>query len=142
MRKINKRSSCPISRTLDIFGDKWTLLIMRDLAFKGFRFYNEFLDSGEGIATNVLSDRLKMLEKKGILISRKYEKLKTKKEYKLTKTGIATVPMVLEMLAWGANFDDSTEVVPEFFERFLTDRENLIDEITKALEQDLHQNFC
>ncbi|KQC30236.1 winged helix-turn-helix transcriptional regulator [Flagellimonas eckloniae] len=142
MRKTEKRSDCPISRTLDIFGDKWTLLIMRDLAFRGFQFYNEFLDSGEGIATNVLSDRLKMLEDKGIIISKKYEKLKTRKQYGLTKIGINTVPIILEMLVWGVNFDDSTIVVPEFYERFLNDKESLLKEVMTSLEEGMHKNFC
>ncbi|NMH88263.1 winged helix-turn-helix transcriptional regulator [Flavivirga algicola] len=142
MRKIEKRSDCPISRTLDIFGDKWTLLIMRDLSFKGYQFYNEFLDSGEGMATNVLSDRLKMLEEKGIIISKKYEKLKTRKQYGLTKTGISLVPILLEMLVWGANFDDSTVVIPEFYQRFLNDRTNLVNEVMISLEKGMNQNFC
>ncbi len=142
MRKIEKRSNCPISRTLDIFGDKWTLLIMRDLAFKGFQFYNEFLDSGEGIATNVLSDRLKMLEEKDIIVSKKYEKLKTRKQYGLTKRGIASVPILLEMLVWGFKFDDTTEVVPEFYERFLNDKENVLKEVMAALEEGMNKRFC
>ncbi len=142
MRKIDKRSDCPISRALDIFGDKWTLLIMRDLAFRGFQFYNEFLDSGEGIATNVLSDRLKMLEEKGIIISKKYEKLKTRKQYGLTQMGIDTVPFILEMLVWGVSFDDSTKVVPEFYERFINDKENLLKEVISSLENGMHKNFC
>lgn len=147
MRKTDKRSDCPISRTLDILGDKWTLLILRDIAFKGYNFYNEFLNSDEGIATNVLSDRLKMLEGKKIIISRtieskKYDRLKKRKEYKLTKLGIELVPIILEMLVWGFSFDDSTKVVPEFFERFINDRENLISEVTASLESDLNKNFC
>lgn len=142
MRKTEKRSDCPISRALDIFGDKWTLLIMRDLAFRGFQFYNDFLDSGEGIATNVLSDRLKMLEDKGIIISKKYKKLKTRKQYGLTKIGINTVPIILEMLVWGVNFDDSTIVVPEFYERFLNDKENVLKEVMTSLEEGMHKNFC
>ncbi len=147
MKKTDKRSDCPISRTLDIFGDKWTLLILRDIAFKGYNFYNEFLNSEEGIATNVLSSRLKMLEEKEIVIcrmveSRKYDRLKKRKEYKLTKLGIGLVPVLLEMLVWGHHFDDTTKVIPEFFERFTNDRESLIQEVTTALENDLNKNFC
>lgn len=147
MRNTEKRSDCPISRALDLFGDKWSLLILRDIAFKGFNFYNEFLSSEEGIATNILASRLKLLEEKGILVVRtvestKYSRLKTRKEYKLTKAGIAVVPVILEMLVWGSNFDTSTTVQPAFFDRYISDREGVLKEITMALEKELHKNFC
>ena len=70
MRNIERRSACPISYSLDILGDKWMMLILRDLALNNKHYYQDFLDAGEGIATNVLSDRLKILEKKAIIKSR------------------------------------------------------------------------
>ena len=73
MRKIEKRSDCPISYSLDILGDKWTMLILRDIALADKHFYKDFLLAGEGMATNVLSDRLKMLETFGIIKSKQYE---------------------------------------------------------------------
>ncbi|PCJ63592.1 MAG: transcriptional regulator [Bacteroidetes bacterium] len=142
MKKTQKRSECPISRTLDLFGDKWTLLIIRDIAFKGHRFYNEFLDSDEGIATNVLSDRLKMLETKGFLVSKKYEQLKTKKVYTLTDEGIGLIPLVLDMLVWGYKFDNSLAVQPGIIERIENDRDNFIAEIVTALKNYDAKNFC
>ena len=84
MRKIEKRSDCPISYSLDILGDKWTLLILRDIALNDKHFYKDFIEAAEGMATNVLSDRLKMLEHHGVIMSRQYEQLKTKKYYALT----------------------------------------------------------
>ncbi len=147
MRSTVKRSNCPISRTLDLFGDRWTLLILRDIAFKGYNFYNEFLGSDEKIATNILADRLKMLEEKKIIVSRtveskKYNRLKKRKEYKLTALGIGMVPVIMEMLVWGHGFDPSTMVVPEFFERYKADRDGLLKEVMESLEHDLHKNFC
>lgn len=142
MRKIAKRSECPISCALDLFGDKWTLLIIRDIAFKGYRFYNEFLETGEGIATNVLSDRLKMLEANGFLISKKYEKNKTKKIYRLSENGIGLIPIVLEMLLWGIKYDDSLMIAPGIADRIQNDRENLLEEIVTSLNNFDNHNFC
>src|ERR1700737_4401642 len=65
--KLTRRTHCPISYALDVFGDKWTLLIVRDLMFKGKRYYREFAESEEGIATNVLADRLSRLEAEGLV---------------------------------------------------------------------------
>ena len=76
MKKEIPRSDCPISFALDFLGDKWSLLVIRDLVFEGKRFYKEFLQSKEGIATNILSNRLKRLENAGIITSKVYEKLK------------------------------------------------------------------
>ena len=67
MSKAKKRSDCPVSMSLDIFGDKWTLLIIRDIMFRGKFSYNEFLESGEKIATNILADRLNLLESENIV---------------------------------------------------------------------------
>ena len=142
MKKLTKRSECPLSRSLDFFGDKWTLLIIRDIAFRGFRFYQEFLNSGEGIATNVLSDRLKMLETQGFLISKKYEKQKTKKVYRLTDAGIGLIPIIFEMLIWGSEFDPTLEIVPEMLERMKHDRDNLLKEIVDALQKTDREEFC
>ena len=75
MKEIVHRSDCPISFALDLYGDKWSLLIIRDLVFDQKRFYKEFLQSKEKIATNILSDRLKRLEKAGLVESKVYEKI-------------------------------------------------------------------
>lgn len=145
MIDIKKRSECPISRALDVFGDKWTLLIIRDIVFKGFRFYNEFLETGEGIATNVLSDRLKKLEKYGFLESKKYELQKTKKVYKVTELGIDLIPVLVELLAWGFKYDD-TLILPKekigVFEKIWEDKEAFIEEITESVRKFDATNYC
>ena len=133
MRKISKRSDCPISYTLDFFGDKWIFLIMRDIALNGKKFYNEFLVAGEGIATNVLSDRLKMLVSRGFITSQTYDKLKTKKEYRLTEKGKDLIPILIEMIIWGAKYDDKTAATYEFIDKAKRDRKRVINKILDRL---------
>ena len=111
---------------------------------KGFRFYNEFLGSGEGIATNILSDRLKMLETKGFLISKKYELLKTKKVYTLTENGLELIPIMLEMSLWGFKHDDTLITPPgskEVVYRIEHDRDNLLKEIIVSIRKLDAENF-
>ena len=111
------RSDCPISYALDFFGDKWTFLIIRDMVFDGKRFYSDFINSKEGIATNILSDRLKKLEQHEVIESRVYEQLRTKKEYTLTSKGKNLVPILVEMILWSAQYDDSLNVPQSFIDK-------------------------
>jgi len=119
---------------MDFFGDKWTFLILRDIALKGKCFYKEFLEAGEGIATNVLSDRLKMLELEGIVKSQKYEKLKTMKTYSLTEKGKALIPVLVEIIIWGGTYDKDTAAPKAFMERALKDKGEVIKSFLNALE--------
>ncbi|MEM6772623.1 MAG: helix-turn-helix domain-containing protein, partial [Bacteroidota bacterium] len=123
---IVKRSDCPISYALDFFGDKWTFLIIRDLVFDGKRFYSDFLNSGEGIATNILSTRLKKLEEHGVVSSRVYPELRTKKEYTLTEKGKRLVPVLVEMIIWSAAYDETLAVPPAFLEKVARDKAAVI----------------
>ena len=126
MRKIEKRSDCPISYSLDILGDKWTLLILRDMLFNGKQYYKDFIGAGEGIATNVLSDRLKMLESYGIIVSRKDEEIRTRKIYSLTDKGKALVPIVVELWIWGAQHDPASSVTEDAFNERVNRKSELI----------------
>ena len=128
------RSDCPVSYALDFFGDKWTFLIIRDLMFEGKRFYKDFLSSKEGMATNVLADRLKKLENNGVIESRVYEKLKTKKEYSLTEKGKDLVPVLVEMIVWSAKYNNDLAVPPGFVEKVRTNREAVIEVIRSKLD--------
>jgi len=94
------RSGCPLNFGLEIFGDKWTLLIIRDLMFFGKRYYNEFLSSAEGISTNILADRLALLEKESLIIKSRDEAHKQKVIYSLTEKGIDLLPIILEIGLW------------------------------------------
>ena len=96
-----KRSACPLTNTLDLIGDKWTLLIIRDMLFLKKKFFNEFLESPEGIATNILTDRLKRLEECGIISKRPYQKTPVRHEYTLTRRGEELRVLLMEMIRWG-----------------------------------------
>ena len=89
METSKKRSDCPLSQSLDVFGDKWSLLIIRDLMFGNKCTYNDFLKSEEGIATNILATRLKGLEENGIIEKSAHPDSKAKNLYKLSAKGIA-----------------------------------------------------
>jgi len=94
-----KRSICPIACTLDLIGDKWTLLIIRDL-FKGKRRYNQFYESSEGITTNILAERLQRLEKAGLVFKTPYQKRPVRYEYHLTDTGKTLDTVIWSMVEW------------------------------------------
>ena len=133
MKKNIPRSDCPISYALDFLGDKWSLLVMRDLIFDGKKFYKEFLQSKEGIATNILSDRLKRLENVGLITSKVYEKLKTQKVYSLTQKGKDLVPVLVEIILWSAKHHEGLAVSKEFIKKATRDREGVIKTIVRRL---------
>ena len=133
MAKQKRKSDCPIHFALEIFGDKWSLLIIRDLMFKGKKTYGEFLLSEEKIATNILADRLIMLEEVGLIKSKKDKGNKSKFNYTLTEKGIDLVPVLLEIVKWSAKHDKKTAAPKEFIDRVKNDREKFIQEITESL---------
>jgi DNA-binding HxlR family transcriptional regulator len=98
------RSRCPINLALEVFGDRWTLLILRDLMFAGKRHFREFLQSQEGIASNILADRLNMLVEQGIVTKGEDPSHKQKAIYSLTEKGIATLPILATIGIWGRKF--------------------------------------
>lgn len=103
--KSKHRSGCPVSRSLEIFGDRWSLLIIRDLMIRGVRHFNEFLQSGEGIASNILADRLRKLEQAGIVLAEAAESDGRRVDYRLTEKGIDLAPVLFELLLWGGQHD-------------------------------------
>lgn len=130
------RSHCPINFVLDHFGDKWSLLIIRDLMFKSKRHYNEFFDSEEKVSTSVLGDRLKMLESLKIISKGSDSVKKSRKKYSLTEKGISLLPIMVEMIVWGALNDDDTEARNDFIIQATKDRDNLISTIQEKLEKE------
>ncbi|AEF54210.1 winged helix-turn-helix transcriptional regulator [Marinomonas posidonica] len=132
-KNTTSRSHCPITYALDILGDKWSLLIIRDMVFKGKKYYGEFSDSGEGISTNILADRLVKLESNG-LISRSQDRNKrTKVIYRLTSKGEDLLPMLLEMILWSAKYDENTEASKTIIRKAQNNRNSLINEILTQL---------
>jgi DNA-binding HxlR family transcriptional regulator len=95
------RSKCPIAAALDVFGDRWTLLVMRDVVLYGKRRYADFLAAPEGIATNILADRLARLERHGVLERRPAAGEPHRDEYHATAAGQALLPALRELIHWG-----------------------------------------
>lgn len=104
VNSLNMRSGCPLNFGLEIFGDKWTLLIIRDLMFFNKRYYNEFLSSSEGISTNILADRIALLEKQHFIRKEKDENHKQKIIYRLTQKGIDLLPLIIEIGLWSDKY--------------------------------------
>jgi len=93
---------------LELLGDRWSLLLIRDLMVRGYRTFGEFLHSGEGIATNILSDRLKRLEAAGILTAEPAAEDGRSTHYRLTEKGISLAPVMMELLIWGAHHQETS----------------------------------
>jgi DNA-binding HxlR family transcriptional regulator len=96
-----KRSTCPLANTLDLIGDKWSLLIVRDMIIFNKHRYGDFLTADEGIPTNILADRLKRLEEHGVIEKSPYQYNPVRYEYYLTGKGQELEPMMWEMIRWG-----------------------------------------
>ena len=104
MQDDGHRSYCPINLSLEIFGDRWSLLVLRDMMFSGKRHFRELLASDEAIASNILSDRLKLLVEHGILTKADDPTHKQKAVYSLTEKGIALLPIIVQIGAWGSRY--------------------------------------
>jgi DNA-binding HxlR family transcriptional regulator len=105
MKTINRRSECPISYTMDIFGDKWTMLIMRDLLLYGKDSFSEFLGSDEKIATNILTDRLNVLLQEGLVTKHTSPTNKSKFLYRPTEKAIEIIPILSEITLWAEKYN-------------------------------------
>ncbi len=101
------RSGCPVSISLEKFGDRWSLLIIRDLMVRAYETFKEFQEAGEGIATNVLADRLRKLEAAGIITVEADDKDGRKLNYRLTEKGIDLAPVMLELLVWASRHEET-----------------------------------
>lgn len=108
-----ERSPCPVANALDLFGDKWSLLIVRDLILGKSR-YSEFADSKEGIPTNILADRLKRLEKSGAIERKVYSLKPLRYEYVLTDKGKDLRPVLESIAEWGLKYTPGAEIFPRY----------------------------
>jgi len=102
-----RRSGCPLNASVEMLGDRWSLLIIRDMMLRGFRTYKQFLECYEGIATNILADRLRKLQAYGIIVAEADPKDARKVIYLLTSKGIDLAPVLTEMVLWGAAHEDT-----------------------------------
>lgn len=134
MKAIKKRSDCPISGTLDVFGDKWSFLIIRDLLFRKECTYGDFLKSAEGIATNILASRLVTLEENKIIEKLEHPTSKAKVLYRLTKKGIDLLPILIEIHLWFDKYGTTPEEFREMLQIVRKDKAGFIENFTKNLE--------
>ncbi len=106
-QKPKRRSECPLNASVEMLGDRWSLLIIRDMMLRGFRTYKEFMECYEGIATNILADRLKKLVAYGIITAEPDPSDGRKLIYSLTAKGIDLAPVLTEMVLWAAAHEDT-----------------------------------
>ena len=128
------RSGCPVSVSLEIFGDRWSLLIIRDLMVRGYRTFKQFQNSGEGIATNILAERLERLDRAGIVTAEVDLKDARRVNYRLTEKGIDLAPVMLELLIWGARHE-KTGAPCEVIEHLARNREQVLAETRRRWER-------
>ncbi len=133
--KIKNRSTCPISTALDIFGDKWSLLIIRDLMFKGKNTYGQFLDGEEKIATNILADRLITLDCAGIISKHGHPESKVKHLYKLTEKGINLLPTLVEIVLWSARYEAVDPYAIEFAKVVMKNKPKFVKQAQDRLRE-------
>ncbi|MBK7444308.1 MAG: helix-turn-helix domain-containing protein [Chitinophagales bacterium] len=134
METGKKRSDCPLSQSLDVFGDKWSLLIIRDLMFGNKCTYNDFLKSAEGIATNILATRLKGLEENGIIEKSAHPDSKAKILYKLTTKGIDLLPIIMEVYIWSDKYLPMPADIKATIKEAKKDKDKFIKQVTKELK--------
>ncbi len=130
-RSVNpssRRSGCPISIALEMIGDAWSLLIVRDLMFKDRQTYNQFLQGEEGIASNILANRLRKLHAAGI-VDKSADPLDARRYiYRLSAKGIDLAPVLVEMVLWSARHE-STDAPASVLRTMRRDREAFIDAV-------------
>ena len=127
-KKYTQTSGCPVVFFADAFGDRWSLLILRDLFFAGRKHYNDFLRAGEGIATNILADRLAKLEQLDLLKKEPDPQNRRQFVYSPTEKALDLIPLFVEIILWSARHDDGTEVPSKLLLRLKTERQAVIDE--------------
>jgi DNA-binding HxlR family transcriptional regulator len=132
--KPQRRSSCPVNASLEILGDRWSLLIIRDLMLRSYCAYKELLSSDEGIATNILAERLQRLEAAGIISTSRDAEDRRKVVYRLTAKGIDLAPILVELILWGAQHE-ATDAPPAAIRKMRARREQFLSEIRRNWEE-------
>lgn len=138
MRTETKKhtTGCPVAYGLDIFGDRWTLLIIRDMLLHGKRTYSDFMASDEKIATNILASRMKHLEDEGVVTRARDPENRRSFIYTLTDKGLSLTPVLLEIVRWSGDYLRLNKYRQGLIQRIDSDRDGLIAEIYDRAQAD------
>jgi DNA-binding HxlR family transcriptional regulator len=128
----SRRSNCPIACALDLVGDKWTLVVLRDIIMVRRRYFQELLAGNEGIASNILADRLKRLEATGMITRRRDPAEPKRVIYQATDKALDLLPVLIELIRWGAKYDPNTAAPAHMVRRLAEDRDGFIADIRAA----------
>jgi len=139
MKEVKKRSDCPISQTLDVLGDKWSLLIIRDMMFDKKSTYGDFLKSAEGIATNILASRLQNLEDNNLIVKLEHPESKAKFLYKLTEKAIDLLPIIVEIHLWADKNFQLPDNIKAMINEGKEDKEKFIKTMKNQLRAELQK---
>lgn len=131
-RSRTRRSTCPINASLELLGDRWSLLIVRDMVFGGARTFGDFCASEEKIATNVLASRLERLQACGIITSARNPHDGRSLTYGLTEKGVELVPVLMELSRWGTRFEEG-QPPGGVLEAWLADPHAFMDKVRKSV---------
>lgn len=137
MKSVKPRSECPISCSLDVWGDKWSLLIIRDLMFAKECTYGDFLKSAEKIATNILASRLQALEENKLILKLEHPDSKAKVLYKLTPKGIDLLPIMIEINLWAEKYYPIPAERKMMLEEVKKDKDGFIKKMSEGLKDNL-----
>jgi DNA-binding HxlR family transcriptional regulator len=133
LKRAAGKSHCPINFGLEAFGDQWSLLVVRDIVYFGKHTFSEFLAAEERIAPSVLTNRLAHLEQRGILTRTSDSDDGRRISYRLTETGLALIPVLLEIAAWSARLDPDTDAPPDWIALVNSDKERMTRLITETV---------
>jgi DNA-binding HxlR family transcriptional regulator len=135
MKRLDQKSHCAVNFALEVIGDPWSLLIVRDIAFDGKHTFNEFLASEERIARNILANRLVQLERNGILVKRTDPQDRRAVLYTLTEKGVDLIPVLFELSEWSVKYDPDTAASKEFGVVYFKDPVGVTQMVKHAVRQ-------
>jgi DNA-binding HxlR family transcriptional regulator len=127
-----RRSDCPIACALDLIGDKWTLIVLRDLIMVRKRYFQELLEGNDGIATNILASRLKLLEAAGLVTRRADPAQARRVIYAPTEKALDLLPVLIELMRWSMTYNSRSSAPPQLVRRLAEDRDGLIAQLRAA----------
>ena len=135
--RLDLRSECPLANALDLLGDRWTILVLRDLIFYGRREFSEFLAGGEGIATNILTERLERLCGAGLVARFDHPTNGKKYVYRVTEKGADLIPTMIELILWSVRHLPEVRVPPERLAPLLKSRASFTRQLRISLLAEL-----